>query len=131
MLYKRNFFRKVCFSLLLVSIIFGTFVGCSKEDSANLDGTWKNGIYSIVIKGSNYTSKVNDVNWGKGIITYSIADGTYSLKSTHAWHKDDSNWNPFEETCNGIFTYNNNKISFATVDNMRYEAWTVGIWTRN
>ena len=113
------------------------FIGCSKdskdskETSGNtakeLDGTWEKGNYSFDIKGSDYVMKIDAVNWGKGIITYNIADGIFNVKSTHAWSQ--GSWVSYQETSNGTFNYNDNEMTILSVDNNLYAA-VVGKWTR-
>ena len=115
--------------LLIGMIALTTLVSCEKDkDNKELDGTWNNGYYSIIVKGSDYTSKVYGNNYGKGKVTYNVAEGTFNFTSTHAW--DSGSWDSFVEICNGTMTLNKGIMTILTVDNRSYRDWMIGTWTR-
>jgi hypothetical protein len=82
-------------------LTFGmTIVGC-KTDSGNnvsLDGTWKKDVggaqLSFIVSGSDYISKIDDINISKGTLKGLITpkSSTLTLTDTHVWV--DSSWFP-------------------------------------
>jgi hypothetical protein len=125
--------RKGCFAAVLgVILTAGVFLaGCdlttSPDNSGELDGIWKNGSYEITIDGDNYVMKVSGTNYGKGTISYSIADSIFTFRSTHAWYN--SGWVPYTETTNGKLTYGGNILVISNLDNYEYSS-LAGTWTR-
>jgi hypothetical protein len=132
--------RKRCFAGILGMILTaGVFLaGCDlttnpgnkgssgTSNSGELDGTWKYGSYEIIINGDTYVMKDNGVNYGKGTISYSVANSTFSFRSTHAW--TGSGWSPYTETTNGKLTYGGgNTLTISNLDNYTFLA---GTWTK-
>jgi hypothetical protein len=98
------------------------------NNSGELDGTWKYGSYEIIINGDNYVMKANGTNYGKGTITYSVANSTFTFRSTHEW--TGSGWSPDKETTNGKLTYaGGDTLIISNIANLDYKALE-GTWTR-
>jgi hypothetical protein len=98
------------------------------SNGGELNGTWKKGVYEIIITGNDYTMKYNENNYGKGTISYSVDDGTFTFKSTHAWR--DSGWISFTETTTGTLSYGDgNTLVISSINNSEYESLK-GSWTR-
>jgi hypothetical protein len=100
----------------------------STGNSGELDGTWKKGIYEIIIDDDSYVMKSNETNYGKGTITYSVANSTFTFRSTHAWNG--SSWVSYTETTSGKLTYNGgNTLTISNLDNYEYSS-LAGTWTK-
>jgi hypothetical protein len=102
--------------------------GTSTSNSGELDGTWKQGNYEIIINGEDYVMKANGAYYGKGAISYSVANKTFSFRSTHAW--TGSGWSPYSETTNGTLEYGGgNTLIISNLDNYNYTS-LAGSWTK-
>jgi hypothetical protein len=106
---------------------FTTSPGSSSPgNSGELDGTWKNGNYEIIIDGDNYVMKNAGTNYGKGSISYSVANSTFTFQSTHAWQY--SAWVPYTETTNGKLTYHSGNTLI--ISNLNNYTFLTGTWIR-
>jgi hypothetical protein len=101
--------------------------GPGSSNGGELDGTWKYGSYEITIDGDNYVMKYSGTNYGKGTITYSVANSTFTFQSTHEW--TGSAWSPnTRDRTNGKLTYGGgNTLTISNLDNYTFLA---GTWTR-
>jgi hypothetical protein len=125
--------RKRYFAAILGMILTaGVFLaGCDNGNAGTgntgeLDGTWKNGVYEIIINGIDYVMRYNGNNYGKGTISYSVINSTFTFKSTHAWQ--DSGWVSYTETTTGTLSYGGgNTLVISNLDNYTSLA---GTWTR-
>jgi hypothetical protein len=88
----------------------------------NLDGTWGNGVFKLVIKGSKYTSFVGRSRYGKGMIVYD--DKEFTITSTHA--RQLFFWTSFVEVVKGKFVCSNGEITVSEIEG-RYTTLN-GIW---
>jgi len=91
--------KRVLLGMLVIILAFGmTVVGCDNGTTSGgsgvLDGTFinqTNNSYKIVIKGSSWTSSIDNENWGKG--TFTLSGNNISGRSTQAW--DNNAWVPY------------------------------------
>jgi hypothetical protein len=138
-----NMKKKIYFAAILgMALTAGLFLaGCDNlttspnnnkdnsgtEYSGVLNGTWKYGNYEITIDGGSYVMKSGGVNYGKGTITYSIANSTFTFQSTYEWAG--SKWSPNNsDRVNGKLTYNGgNTLTISNLDNYQFLA---GTWTK-
>ena len=88
-----------------------------------LDGTWKNGIFKLVIRKNKYVSFYNGFRYGKGIITYD--DVNFSLTSTHARSRLFF-WAPFVECVKGNYSIGGEKVTISNIEGRYIEQ--NGIW---
>jgi hypothetical protein len=99
--------------------------GSGTSNSGELDGTWKQGSYELIINGDNYVMKASGEFYGKGAISYSIANSTFTFRSTHEW--TGSGWSPFSETTKGTIAYSGNTLVISNLNNYTFLA---GSWTK-
>jgi hypothetical protein len=118
----------------IMILTFGTLV-LSFDDGINrwggqipeLNGIWENGSFALVLDGNNYTSKINNGYYGKGII---IHDGyNFKLISTHKWDSKNNRWIPFNEIVTGQYLIQNSRLQIFNITGV-YEILN-GIWERN
>jgi hypothetical protein len=116
-----------------IVLIFGSLV-VSFDDGMNrwggqipeLNGIWENGFFTLVLDENNYKSKINDKNYGKGIILH---DGyNFKLISTHKWDSKSNIWIPFNEMVTGQYVIQNNKLQIFNIAGM-YKILN-GIWEK-
>jgi predicted small secreted protein len=109
--------KKLIFSAMLVSLLaLGLgLVGCNTGsgtptdvNDGSLDGTWTYGVAEVIIDGSNYTTKNNGDNWGKGKVVYN--GSTITFTSTHAG-RNGNQWEPYVETVSGQYVLNANTMT--------------------
>jgi hypothetical protein len=99
----------------------------SGNNSGELDGTWKNGNYEITIDGDSYVMKASGTNYGKGTISYSVANSTFTFQSTHGW--TGSAWSPdTSDRTNGKLTYSGGTT--LTISNLDNYTFLAGTWTK-
>jgi len=124
--------KKFWLGILVMVLVFGmTVVGCDDDSTSggsgndgSLNGTWINTPFSLIISESDYTSKYNGVNYGKGTVSYN--GSTLTLKSTHSWV--DSSWSPFSETVTGSYSLSGNTLTVSGIQG-RYSDMN-GAWTK-
>jgi hypothetical protein len=122
--------KKISFTIIFCTMAAACFTGCSSTGTnpsgvtTVLEGTWKNNAFTLVVRGPNYLSLLNDKLYGMGQITY---DGKYFiLASTYAWRDDV--WIPFEEIIKGECSVNGNVLTISNVEG-RYSAFN-GAWEK-
>jgi len=93
----------------------------------NLDGKWRYGPFSLVIKGDRYTSFYKGSRYGKGVIVFD--DGVFTLTSTHAsWFL--FLWTPFVEEVQGKYVIaGDDAVTISDIDG-RY-SYLNRTWKRN
>lgn len=109
--------KRIWLVLFVVILAFGMIIiGCDNDGSnginnQNYNGTWKNGDFSLVLIGSNYTLLELGMNVSKG--TFSIVGtsvGTLTINQTH--HADgDGYWYEFSWTTSGDWSLSGNTMT--------------------
>jgi hypothetical protein len=90
---------------------------CDKDDESGgkFDGTYVHQSYSaykIIIQGNSWTTKINDVNYGKGM--YTLSGNTASGTSTYAW--ENNTWVVYtDDTFLGMFDESSNTFAITTM----------------
>jgi hypothetical protein len=127
---------KTKFKLMMffvIVLLFGTLV-ISFDDGINrlggqipnLNGTWESGFFTLVLDENDYTSKISNKNYGKGIV---IHDGyNFKLISTHEWDHKNNKWIPFNEMITGQYLIQNNRLQIFNITGI-YKILN-GIWER-
>ena len=97
------------------------------NENNQLDGTWKNGIFKLVIRKNKYVSFYNGFRYGRGEITYD--DENFTLTSTHARSRLFF-WVPFVECVKGNYDISDDKkmVTISNIDG-RYSGQN-GTWLR-
>ncbi|MDR2135616.1 MAG: hypothetical protein LBO76_03280, partial [Treponema sp.] len=104
----------------------GNTGGSGTSNSGELNGTWKYENFEIIINGDSYVMKADGDYYGKGTISYSVANKTFTFRSTHEW--TGSAWSPASETTNGTLEYSGgNTLVISKLDNYTFLA---GAWTK-
>jgi len=97
-------------------------------NDGSLNGTWTHEHIpmTLTVSGSNYTSKVEGENFGKGTVSYNSS--TITLKTTHAWDDVHSKWASYSETTTCSYTLSGNSLTISGVVG-DYSDMN-GVWTR-
>jgi hypothetical protein len=94
------------------------------REIGNLDGTWENGLFKLVIKGSTYVSFYNGSRYGKGTFVYD--NENFTLTSTHARRL--FFWTPFVEEVKGSYILTGDEVTVSNIEG-RYES-SNGKWVQ-
>ncbi|MDR1030992.1 MAG: hypothetical protein LBL76_09000 [Treponema sp.] len=119
--------------VFVMVLLFGTLV-VSFDDGINrwggqipkLNGIWERGFFTLVLDENNYTSKINNQDYGKGII---IHDGyNFKLIATHEWDHKNNQWIPCNEMVTGYYLIQNNRLQIFNITGI----YTIlnGIWEK-
>ena len=112
--------------LVLVFIFRSIATGFSVDNNDKLNGVWQNGPFTLIVEGNIYTSKLFNLNYGRGIVIYD--ENNITLVSSHAWDHIRNQWRQFNEEINGQYIFQRSKITIFNVEG-RYRYFN-GIWER-
>jgi hypothetical protein len=126
---KKRYIAAILGMVLTMGLFFagcddGSLDTSSGGNSGELNGTWKKDIYEIIISGNSYVMRENGANYGRGTISYSLDNSTFTFQSTHAWQ---NTWVPYKEITNGTLNYGGNTLTIFNLDNYTFLA---GSWKR-
>jgi hypothetical protein len=88
-----------------------------------VDGTWSNGTFKLIIKGGTYVSLYKGLLYGKGTMLYDTEN--FTVTSTHA-RRMLFLWTSFVERVKGKYSITNDKLTVSNVEG-RYSDLN-GIW---
>jgi len=89
-----------------------------------LNGTWGNGNFKIVLKGTAYVSFFNNYRYGKGTMIYD--NESFTLTSSHA--RCFLLWRPFVEIVKGKYVNASDEVTVSNIEG-RYSDYN-GTWVR-
>ena len=122
---KINVKLTLVFVLILGTVAAGFSIDNNKQNY-QLNGTWRNGPFTLIVEDNVYTSKLFNINYGRGMVMYNENDTT--LISSYAWDPVINDWRQFNEVIKGQYLLQKDKLTVFNVDGI-YKDFN-GIWER-